>query len=77
MENFFEKRLFFVVLKLRPTEAHFGTNKKRSLKKIWNEWLEIASRKIRKNANLTINLIYIVNFAKYKDDFSPKEGIDI
>ena len=45
MENFFEKRLFFVVLKLRPTEAHFGTNKKRSLKKIWNVWLEMASRK--------------------------------
>ena len=34
MENVFEKRLFFVVLKLRPTEAHFKANKKRSLKKL-------------------------------------------
>ena len=66
-----------MVLKLRPTEAHFGTNKKRSLKKIWNVWLEMASRKTRINVNLTVNWIYIINFAKYTDDFSPKEGIDI
>ena len=34
-----------MVLKLRPTEAHFGTSKKRSLKKIWSGLLEIASNK--------------------------------
>ena len=42
VESFFEKRLFFVAQKLRPTEAHFGANKKRSLKKTWNvgrDWL--------------------------------------
>ena len=46
MENFFKKRLFFVAKKLRPTEAHFFANKKKSLKKIWNVWLDWLQKKI-------------------------------
>ena len=42
MESLFEKRLFFVAINLRPTEAQFVDYKKRSLKKDWNgelDWL--------------------------------------
>ena len=49
MENVCEKRLFFVVFKLRPTEAHFKANKKRSLSKLWNGMREIASKEIVNN----------------------------
>ena len=46
MESLFEKRLFFAGLKLRPTEAHFETYKKRSLIKACNVMLEIASKRL-------------------------------
>ena len=46
MESLFEKRLFFAGLKLRPTEAHFEPNKKRSLIKACNVMLEIASKRL-------------------------------
>ena len=48
VENIFEKRLFFVVKKERPTEATFLTNKKRSLKKFWNGTRDWLLKKIRK-----------------------------
>ena len=61
VESFFEKRLFFVVRKLRPTEAHFGANKKGSLKKTCNVGRDWLLKKIPINwfnGNLVVKIYF-------------------